>query len=258
MPTVFINYRTGDGDKTAILIEQELSKIMGGKEQIFRATRSIRPGQRFPEELLGNVRRATVILAVIGPSWTSSAKLRDKDDWVRRELREAHTLGIPVIPVLEGPGARRLDPAELPLELKWLTEVQSERLNLENLEADLGRLFTRLSEWIPSLRSVTRQTSGPAADTAAPGSLRNSAGTMYGPAIQGRDVTTGDITTGDVMTGEIRTYIRDNRGTAHTGDGNIYNQQFSGNGAAFVAGDNHGGIGHRFDGVREDDKEDGH
>lgn len=69
MPDVFINYRTGDGEKTALLLEKELSAILGGEERIFRATRSIKPGQRFPEELLGNVRRSTVLLAVIGPNW---------------------------------------------------------------------------------------------------------------------------------------------------------------------------------------------
>lgn len=252
MPTVFINYRTGDGEKTALLIEQELCKIVGGREEIFRATRSIRPGQRFSDELLGNVRRATVLLAVIGPTWTTSPKLHDEDDWVRRELLEARAYGIPVVPVLEGRASRRLDPAEIPLELRWLTEVQAMPLDLENLHACLTRLFAKLAEWVPSLRSVTRRASD--APAAPPGSVHNSAGTVYGPSIQGRDVTTGDITTGDTMTGEIRTYIKENRGTAHTGDGHIYNQHFSGNGAAYIA-DNHGTISHRFDAGHEDEKD---
>ncbi|MGV9772654.1 toll/interleukin-1 receptor domain-containing protein [Streptosporangium sp. NPDC003464] len=252
MATVFINYRTGDGEKTALLIEQELSKIIGGKEQIFRATRSIRPGQRFPEELLGNVRRATVLLAVIGPSWAQSLRLRDEDDWVRRELLAALDLGIPVVPVREGAGPRRLDPAELPQELKWLAEIQSERLDVEDLQADLTRLVTRLAEWIPSLRSVIRPVPGPP----VPGSVSNSADNVYGPAIQGRDITTGDITTGGVTVGDADTVIKNNYGTAHMGKGNVNNyngsQYFSGDGAAYVAGDNHGGIGHRFGGSRKD------
>lgn len=40
MTDVFINYRTGDGDKTAALIDQELSGRFGQK-RIFRASKSI-------------------------------------------------------------------------------------------------------------------------------------------------------------------------------------------------------------------------
>ncbi|MEU4835810.1 toll/interleukin-1 receptor domain-containing protein [Streptosporangium sp. NPDC023615] len=231
MATVFINYRTGDGDKTALLIEQELSKIIGGKEQIFRATRSIKPGQRFPEALLNNVRRATVVLAVIGPAWTGSPKLRDRDDWVRRELLEALTLQIPVVPVLEGTGARRLNRAELPLDLKWLADIQSSRLDVEDLQADLSRLVTRLGEWIPSFKALSHPDSPPPQAV----SVSNTAGTSYGSTVQGRDITTGDITSGDVSTGDITnnttnatgditdTFIGHNHGTAHTGRGNVYN-----------------------------------
>ncbi|MBG0821710.1 toll/interleukin-1 receptor domain-containing protein [Planomonospora sp. ID91781] len=242
MATVFINYRTGDGEKTALLIDRELSGILGGEDHVFRATRSIKPGQRFPEELLGNVRRATVVLAVIGPAWARSPRLRDKDDWVRRELLEAFTFGIPVVPVLEGPGARRLDPADLPLELKWLAEVQSERLDVEDLQAGLRRLFTRLAEWIPSLGSVVRPDLRPVAPDS--GSVSNTADSVHGPLLQGRDITAGDVGTG----------IKNNHGIAHLGSGNVYrdSQHFSGDGATYVAGDSHGGIGHRFGNSRED------
>ncbi|MFG2075976.1 toll/interleukin-1 receptor domain-containing protein [Nonomuraea maritima] len=229
MATVFINYRTGDGDKTALLIDKELSGILGGEDHVFRATRSIKPGQHFPEELLRNVRRATVVLAVIGPAWCESLKLRDKDDWVRRELLEALTLDIPVVPVLEGRGARHLNSAELPLQLKWLADVQSELVNVEDLRGSLTRLFARLSEWIPSLSSISR----PASPSENPdsGGISNSASNVHGPTIQGRDITTRDITTGDTISG--RTVIGRNYGTTHTGKGNVYNyshpQHFSRN-----------------------------
>lgn len=234
MPDVFINYRTGDGEKTAHLLEKELSAILGGEERIFRATRSIKPGQRFPEELLGNVRRSTVLLAVIGPNWTQSPGLRDEDDWVRRELLEAFALGIPVVPVLEGHRTKRIGRAELPVELAWLTEIQSMHVDLEDLQADLTRLVARLADWVPSFRTMKR----PAPQSPPPGSVANSAGDVHGTGIQGRDITTGDV----------GTVIKGDHGTIHAGKGNIYrdSQHFSGDGAAYVAGDNHGGIGHRF------------
>ncbi|WP_030903811.1 toll/interleukin-1 receptor domain-containing protein [Streptosporangium amethystogenes] len=232
MPDVFINYRTGDGEKTALLLEKELSAILGGEERIFRATRSIKPGQRFPEELLGNVRRSTVLLAVIGPNWIQSPRLHDEDDWVRRELLEAFALGIPVVPVLEGHRTKRLDRAELPVELAWLADTQSVHVDLEDLQADLTRLVARLADWVPSFRAVNHLR------PPAPGSATNSAGDVHGTAIQGRDITTGDV----------GTVIKGDNGTIHAGKGNIYrdSQHFSGDGAAYVAGDNHGGIGHQF------------
>ncbi|MFD7428129.1 hypothetical protein ACFV6Z_13860 [Streptomyces sp. NPDC059818] len=89
MTDVFINYRTGDGEKTATLIDQELSRRFGSG-RIFRASKSITPGQAYPETLLTKLRQSTVLLAVIGPDWTNfRVRLGDPEDWVRKELLEA-------------------------------------------------------------------------------------------------------------------------------------------------------------------------
>jgi len=58
MQGVFINYRTGDGEEAAALLEQRLSDRFG-KERIFRATTSIKPGQPYPEKLMGSPDRMT-------------------------------------------------------------------------------------------------------------------------------------------------------------------------------------------------------
>ncbi len=55
MHDVFINYRTGDGDEAAAMIERVLSERFG-KQRIFRAARSIPPGSPYPETLLDAVR----------------------------------------------------------------------------------------------------------------------------------------------------------------------------------------------------------
>ncbi|WP_244321006.1 hypothetical protein [Streptomyces melanosporofaciens] len=47
MAEVFINYRTGDGEKTAALIKRELSYRFG-EDSAFRASESIPPGMRYP------------------------------------------------------------------------------------------------------------------------------------------------------------------------------------------------------------------
>src|SRR5690606_4848925 len=98
---VFINYRTGDEDEAAVILEQGLSQRFG-EDLIFRATTSIQPGQAYPERLVTAVRSSAVLLAVMGPGWARDPRLRKEDDWVRREILEAFAVGIPVIPVLKG------------------------------------------------------------------------------------------------------------------------------------------------------------
>jgi hypothetical protein len=58
MQGVFINYRTGDGEKTAALIDQELPRRFG-PQHIFRASRSIAPGEVYPGSLLAALRRSS-------------------------------------------------------------------------------------------------------------------------------------------------------------------------------------------------------
>ncbi|GAA0927368.1 toll/interleukin-1 receptor domain-containing protein [Nonomuraea longicatena] len=243
MPTVFINYRTGDGEKTALLIDEKLSEILGEKGRIFRATRSIPPGEDYEKVLLRNVRRASVVFAVIGPSWLGSPKLNDPDDWVVKELVEAHRLDIRIVPLLEGVGARRLYVADLPPALDWLAKANSERVNVETLKTDLTRIVAKLAECMPEFRAFTAVQAQP-----DPGAVSNSADSVYGPAVQGHSVSTGGIST----------VIHTNNGTANTGEGDSYNYgspQFLGDRGTYIAGDNRGGVGDRFRGSRKSKKD---
>ncbi|WP_055587996.1 TIR domain-containing protein [Streptacidiphilus griseoplanus] len=232
MADVFVNYRTGDGDKSAVLIERELSHRFG-KDTAFRASASIKPGRRYPEALLSGVRRSAVLLAVIGPEWARWPSLHEEGDWVRREIVEAFSCGIPVLPVLEGRTTERLRAADLPAELAEIAEIQSTRLDLHQAESDLIRIGDALVELVPSLLEAERSAAG---DEAA-GAVHNTMGEVHGTAVQSRDIT-----------GDVGTVIKGSQGPVHTGRGNLYHQSphFSGDGATFVAGDNHGGIGHRF------------
>ncbi|RPE45762.1 TIR domain-containing protein [Streptomyces sp. Ag109_O5-1] len=95
MKEVFINYRTGDGEKNAALIDQELSRRFG-PQHVFRASRSIAPGEAYPDSLLTALRRSYLLLAVVGPDWTNfRTRLHDPEDWVRREIdSQLRALGI--------------------------------------------------------------------------------------------------------------------------------------------------------------------
>ena len=94
------------------MIEKVLSERFG-KGRIFRAPRSIAPGSPYPETLLDAVRASAVLVAVIGGEWPRYPQLRDKDDWVRREILEAYAYGVRIVPVLKG-RKPLLKAAELP------------------------------------------------------------------------------------------------------------------------------------------------
>jgi hypothetical protein len=67
-PSVFINYRTGDAEASAALIERELSRRFGS-QKIFRAERSVLVDEDIETTIMGAVRRCRALVAVIGPRW---------------------------------------------------------------------------------------------------------------------------------------------------------------------------------------------
>src|SRR5262245_21085357 len=103
MAGVFINYRS-DAAAWAVMLDRELSDWFGA-DRVFRASRSIRPGEDFIDRILRSVRSSSVFLALIGPTWLAldshgRRRIDEDADWVRREIAEALGAGIPVIPVL--------------------------------------------------------------------------------------------------------------------------------------------------------------
>ncbi|ACY98280.1 toll/interleukin-1 receptor domain-containing protein [Thermomonospora curvata] len=230
MHEVFINYRTGDGDEAAALLEQALSHRFGD-DRIFRAGKSIPPGEDYTRWLRQAVRRCSVLIAVIGPEWARDPRLRKADDWVRRELLEARECGIPVLPVLKGRGAARLDRAELPRELRWLADMQSLRLDVRDNKGDLARIGDTLTKLVPALREADRN--APAAPEA--GTTRNSVGQVHqGPVVQTRD-----------FNGVVGHDLKGGHGAFHLGTGDQNNISFR-DGGTYVAGDLRGNLGHSF------------
>ncbi|MEJ8650755.1 TIR domain-containing protein [Streptomyces sp. MS1.AVA.3] len=176
MADVFINYRTGDGNETAALIDNELSNRFG-KDRAFRASKSIPPGTVYPDALLTSLRRSALLLVVIGADWVNfQSRLRDPEDWVRKEILEAFACGLPVVPVLAGRTTERLKKDDLPADLTRLAELQSVRLDTQNAEADLKRLGDLVAEMVPELHDL-EHADAPAPE---PGSVSNSAGGIHG------------------------------------------------------------------------------
>ncbi|MFE7464987.1 toll/interleukin-1 receptor domain-containing protein [Streptomyces sp. NPDC057499] len=252
MPLIFVNYRTHDEEATATLIDQELSRAFGS-ENVFRASKSIGPGSRYPQELLRAVRRSSVLVAVIGPKWLEAggadgrSSLEDTDDWTRREILEALETGAFVIPLLVG-GAKRLAHEDLPMELAELADCQYRRFNHRNAEADLARLVDDLVRLLPELEAAARR-HGHESRPEASGNRASQGGDGSGAARPG----TGRIShhqqggIGNLNGGFSGTFLNESQGPVHTGSGNLYQareQSFgpriSGDGGINYVAENHG------------------
>jgi hypothetical protein len=183
---VFINYRTGDGDEAAEFIASRLSDRFG-KEHVFKASRSIQPGELFSKALIGAAQNSNVLLAVMGPDWEAAPQLREEADWVRTEILAAQTSGTRVVPVIKGRKTDRLARASLPAELMWLADVHSLRLDMHESTDDLTRIGDFLADLLPTLKAADRTAGVPTAN----GATDNSASDVSGNLVQGRDISGG-------------------------------------------------------------------
>ena len=146
---VFINYRESDSRTYGALLFLALAQRFGSA-RVFLDNESIPAGADYAAELLPRVRRARVLLAVIGPYWLSCAGangglcLNDPNDWVRRELVAAFDAGVRVIPVLTDE-AILPDERELPTDIVALSQCQYRRLRPRDAVADLARLVADIA-----------------------------------------------------------------------------------------------------------------
>jgi hypothetical protein len=168
---VFINYRGEDSHSYGALLHAELSRRFG-PESVFLDSASIPAGADFVAQLLGRVRAARVVLAVIGTRWLTATgpdgrrRIDDPGDWIRRELVAAFAAGVRVIPVLTD-GAEMPAEADLPEDLAQLGRCQFRRLRHREATADLARLVAELAALYPDLDPASRpppQADSPQAD----------------------------------------------------------------------------------------------
>jgi hypothetical protein len=144
----------------SVLLDHELSNAFGS-DFVFRASRSIRPGEDFQASIITAVRNSSALLAVIGPRWTGARRvdgrraIDDPVDWVRREIAQAFAFNIRVIPLLIGDAPiPRAD--ELPDEIARLATFQFLRLRYHDSESDLARIIDELRKVVPwKARKVT-------------------------------------------------------------------------------------------------------
>jgi TIR domain/NB-ARC domain len=179
---VFINYRGEDSDTAAALIDRELAARLGS-DRVFLDSRSIPAGTDFAEELLGRLRACSVLVVVIGPRWLSltneagQRRIDDAGDWIRREITEALSHGLRVIPVLTGDATLPAE-ADLPADVAGLSRRQYLPLRHRQTPLDLAFLVERITEADPELAKIAalRQSSAGRVPQQLPAAVAHFAG----------------------------------------------------------------------------------
>lgn len=157
MAPVFISYRTKDERYLARIVFDRLSDRFG-RASVFLAATSIKPGDKFPSVIWGQLRDARVLLAVIGPQWLTAQSMAgldigDPDDWVRREIAEAIRAEKKIIPILVDE-ATLPHSKDLPPDLRPLVDLQALSISDKSLDDDIKRLANELESWIGGQRKA--------------------------------------------------------------------------------------------------------
>lgn len=115
---IAISYRRQDSSPVAGRLYDRLQAEFG-KGSVFMDFDSIPYGVDFREHIKQTLKRAKVVVAIIGPEWSggkelSTRRIDDPTDFVRLEVASALENGIPIIPVLVNntpmPEAKNLPP----------------------------------------------------------------------------------------------------------------------------------------------------
>lgn len=148
---VFVSYRRQDTPGYAGRLYDDLVDRLG-PDGVFMDVETIRPGADFAEVIHDALAECDVLLALIGPGWSTSTdraghrRLADPADFVRRELEAAFERRIPVIPVLVQ-AASMPSPGDLPQALSGLARRQAFELSDRRWSGDVDELISELQRF---------------------------------------------------------------------------------------------------------------
>jgi pterin-4a-carbinolamine dehydratase len=149
-PLSFINYRRADSQQAAIGLYIQLRTRIG-PPSVFMDRSGISAGDIWSQRLRDAMDAATVVLALIGPNWLTSAdeygrrRLDIANDWVRTELLAAIEKGKIIIPVLLGAQSQVPPAAALPECLMAVLDHQAYGLRDDHWDSDLDQLVRLLT-----------------------------------------------------------------------------------------------------------------
>lgn len=143
---VFISYRRSDGLEMSQRLELALSSRYPGM-WVFRDNTRMKGGQVFLETISEALSNATIVLVLIGPSWSTPdgiARLRAPGDVVRMEVAGSLKGAWMVVPVLlEDASLPRA--ADLPDELASIASLHAERLRSKVFERDVDSILAAMA-----------------------------------------------------------------------------------------------------------------
>lgn len=149
MQDIFVSYRRQDSQSAAGRLSDHLRDQLPGV-RIFRDVETIDPGVDFVDAIGRALKSCAVLLAVIGPRWSSiedgrgRRRLDDPHDYTRLEIATALARrGVRVIPVLVD-GALMPGAAELPDDLQALARRNAIELTDKRFDYDVSQLSATL------------------------------------------------------------------------------------------------------------------
>jgi hypothetical protein len=155
---IFVNFRVGDVAGTAALIDQKLCRVFG-EDLVFRSSRSIPAGRRFPSALVEEAAACLAMVVVIGPNWLArdengNRRIDARADWVRTEIEFALTEGKPVIPVLVDGRPRLAATDNLPASITDLVDLQFVRIDHRAVDYQLMQIVDQVRPYVPMTESA--------------------------------------------------------------------------------------------------------
>jgi hypothetical protein len=194
---IFINYRSDDAVFAASLIDERIRQVFGD-ESVFLDCRSLHGGTDFAPELWRRLLSSTVLLVLIGAQWltltdeSGEPRIKNPDDFVRKEIRTAFENGLWVVPVLlqetKLPRA-----ASLPEDIRGLNTRQYVHLRGRHAKNDLDHLVREIERIVPPL--ALPPTALPAPPARNSQQIGGSVGNIFnGKTEVGRDIVGGNKT----------------------------------------------------------------
>lgn len=134
---VFISYRREDTAPAAGRVYDRLCRLLS-KQNVFFDVSTISGGEIYDRKIMSEIDRSEAVLVFIGKSWLASggrARLQERDDYVRAEVRAALGRPILVLPVLVD-GAQMPPPDQLPHDIQSLSTRNALPLRHESFDDD--------------------------------------------------------------------------------------------------------------------------